>query len=147
MVYQPRWGPAVATPWTPKSASCLPLTANCWPETCEAILAGPKTQDPRRLPAQLSRCTVCAMSETENQCPHYLLPATVAHYGFHSSVQKVWRDGEGKFHFRFSQCEIATGQMIEYVVALEHASITREAHPHRLVLPPDPPAKRTRTGL
>ena len=27
MVYQPRWSP-VATPWTPKSASFLPLTAS-----------------------------------------------------------------------------------------------------------------------
>ena len=83
----------------------------------------------------------------ENPCPGHLLPATVVQYGFHSSVQKVYRDWEGKIHFKFSQCEIATGQMIEYTVLLESASITREAHAHRLVLPPNPPAKRTRTGL
>ncbi len=87
------------------------------------------------------------MSDDSTACPGHLLPATVAQYGFHSAVQKVYRDGDGKFHFKFSQCEIATGQMIEYVVALESATLTREAHPQRLVLAPDPPAKRTRTGL
>ncbi len=53
---------------------------------------------------------------------------------------------EGKFHFKFSQREIATGQMIEYVVGLESSTMTREPHPHRLFLAPDPPAKCTRTG-
>ena len=150
-------GPCCCHPMDPQVRQFF--AANCWPETCEAILARSKTsktQDPRRL-TQLSSAAVpcdgclCAMDmappEHENPCPGHLLPATVAQYGFHSSVQKIYRDWEGKFHFKFSQCEIATGQMIEYTVLLESASVTREAHPHRLVLPPNPPAKRTRTSL
>lgn len=144
-------GPCCCHPMDPQVRQFF--AANCWPETCEAILARPKTQDVSQLSSAAVPCDVClcamamAMPENENPCPGHLLPATVAQYGFHSSVQKIYRDWEGKFHFKFSQCEIATGQMIEYTVLLESASITREAHAHRLVLPPNPPAKRTRTGL